>query len=463
MRKIRSLIYILVLLAISGCGRKEVDYSVDDTAENSGGYSDISMDKISEKIGVEELWEETINADDLKKVYAEVIVPDVTGMKVVDMEAVKYFDSPEDKERFIRSLTSGDIYWYGNDYRIKEDYDWDIASVQALIDYFEAEGGYSDDEYDSLVDALTILEEERENAPEDYVSAENFEENDYIIEYNGIDYWITFSDYTDRTESIYIQPKDYTDFVDKENFNLIFDDVVITSSDENRCLMTEEEARQEALDFINNLNIGEFSCVDTKALKYTMYTNSNSQEHIITPSTEQIEYYDGYTFRFLRSIDGINVDGNYYRFSDTYLNQIIVEEVDDIANYLWFPKDCMEEITIRVNDKGIVNMEYCSPMHITSINAENVNLLSFDKVKAALAYEIDSKDYYGYKTFRYLELTYFNYYDKELNKNCIIPVWRLTDKSFNSMVGEEEFSYVMINAMDGSVINVGEQITMSNE
>ena len=238
MRKIRSLIYILVLLAISGCGRKEVDYSVDNTAENSGGYSDISMDKISEKIGVEELWEETINADDLKKVYAEVIVPDVTGMKVVDMEAVKYFDSPEDKERFIRSLTSGDIYWYGNDYRIKEDYDWDIASVQALIDYFEAEGGYSDDEYDSLVDALTILEEERENAPEDYVSAENFEENDYIIEYNGIDYWITFSDYTDRTESIYIQPKDYTDFVDKENFNLIFDDVVITSSDENRCLMT---------------------------------------------------------------------------------------------------------------------------------------------------------------------------------------------------------------------------------
>ncbi|MBQ8412493.1 MAG: hypothetical protein IJX12_02665, partial [Lachnospiraceae bacterium] len=148
-----------------------------------------------------------------------------------------------------------------------------------------------------------------------------------------------------------------------------------------------------------------------------------------------------------------------YLNGNIYSSQVIETLDDTTINYGWAPESSMEEIFIRVNDKGIVAMTYHSPMEITGVNAENVKLLAFDEVKSSIAYVIDEKTYYEYTSFKYLELTYFLYHDKEEDKHCIIPVWRLTDKTMDLILrNNEKFSYVVINAMDGSVINVGEQI-----
>ena len=456
MKKVKSFVIILALCTLTACGRKEVDYSVDDSQDSSSGYSDISMETISEKIGVEEQWEEVIDEGKLKKVYADVVVPEVTGMKVVDVEPVDYPADPEAKEQFIRSITDGTIYY---NYWKKEDYDWHIATVQEELDYLEAEGG-DDTYYDSRYEYLGYLEAERENAPESYIPAEDFKNNGYYLEYNEMLYTIEFIEYSNTDyKSIEFGLWDNADLVDMENINLYLYDVPMVEGDENRCTMTAEEAKSEAQEFINSLNVGVFSCVDTMALKYSIYTNSNRYEVVMTDTTEQIEYLDGYTFRFVRSIDGINVDGNYYLNGNIYSSQVIETLDDTTINYGWAPESSMEEIFIRVNDKGIVAMTYHSPMEITGVNAENVKLLAFDEVKSSIAYVIDEKTYYEYTSFKYLELTYFLYHDKEEDKHCIIPVWRLTDKTMDLILrNNEKFSYVVINAMDGSVINVGEQI-----
>lgn len=410
MKRVRTLIYILVLLTFTGCGRKEVDYNVDDSQDNTGGSSDMSMDTISEEIGAEERWEEIIDEAVLKKVYAEVIIPETTGMKVIDVKQANYMRDSSAKENFINNITDGEVYCF------------------------------LDDEDTSL----------------DYMISESFEENSYILDYNDIKYAISFSGNSERSERIYFEPLNMEDLIEMENVNIGLYDESISSEQENKCSLRVEDAEEIAREFICDLDVGEFSCVDAKALKYIIYTNSNENGVVMTPDTECIEYYDGYTFRFVRSIDGVCVDGNYYGMSGNYSEQLY-EAIAASNHYNAISEKCMEEIIIRVNDLGIVSMMYYSPMNIISVKAEDANLLSFDNVKASVAYEIEENESYKGICFTHMELTYFNYYDKELGNNCIIPVWRLTDKSMDVIFDDGTFSYIVVNALDGSVINVGEQ------
>lgn len=440
------------MLSLTGCGKDKVDYVTETNTPTDGIATNISTGTLEEQIGAENVWEEDIDVDKGKKICAEVVIPDATGMKVVNLERVS-FDA-EFKENFMNCLTDGPVYKYDYEYLPKADIQENIDYYKGIIANLE-EQGYEpyneDDEYYHWYRALKAEEELLEQAPEDYVLADDYSGYTYLFENDGVEYIVNFiGDVSTMDRWIVLDVKNPEETIDESNYTGVFYQTTgdYTTMDEedintNRCDITEEEAKKAALDFVSCLELGEFKIVGTEMMSVYCTLEDGSAE----------TFYYGYSFKLYRAIDDIEVDGNDY-INSPVTDEQYRESLTDSYNAASCNM-CFEEIKIDVTDKGVVRMTYMSPHRYKETVAENVNLQSFDSVKSVAIEEISAKSYYEYDTMRRMELGYYNYWDEDTENTVVIPVWKLTtDISGNCTPSD---SYVLINAMDGSVINVGKQ------
>lgn len=447
MRKYKVILYIgILLILMTGCGKDKVEYVTETNTPTDSVGSDISMRPVAEKVGVdEELWEETVDLATAKKVKAEICVPDVTGMKVIEVETIDYAYDTALKEEFLTAISTGPIYYYGDEYRIKEEYEEDLARYGELLDLEAGTGSYLEQEYyyiyNELLDAY-------ENAPDEYVEIADFSSNTYLVtsKENNLQYVVCFDEghvdmrLLDTRVLVETNGEPITVYTHNN------DDIQVSNIGENRCTMSQEDAQLMAEKFIEKLGVEEFELFITDEFLIQTFDTAFEEEN----------YYDGYCFTFVRNIDGIITKNIAFGRTNTtsYQGQEITNEKQ--TSGITYYRGRGDYIMICVNDKGVVDFCYANAHKSVSMT-ENVSLLSYDSIKQAMAEEIYARDYYKFDCFIYMELTYLYYYDYDAKKGSIIPVWVLTNDEATD-IKNSDLSQVIINAIDGSVINMGEQI-----
>lgn len=171
-------------------------------------------------------------------------------------------------------------------------------------------------------------------------------------------------------------------------------------------------------------------------------------------------FSDGYIFYFDAGVDTVS------------FTQFGTQQTD--RNFRKLKKESEEpqyflkaQIEVYVNDKGVIGMRAYNPVETVSIS-EGVDLLSLDAVKGIIKDQVTNH----YKDFRFkvgvsdsgkyvhfgrLELIYFRIRNKENAGNySYIPVWRLSG-GYDSDYPKYLENPVLINAIDGSVIDFYEE------
>lgn len=497
MTRLKETIYIcIVTLCLTGCGKDKVEY-VDETQNIQATAGDASIEDIKTKLSVEDYWEEIVDLENGKKIEANITVPDTSGMKVVT--ATQKFYGPEDREQLLNAIADGNVYKYdydflpkGNIYPIMEEYraaldvNEEAGAYEPGTVHYD-NGGYYTVEYDDLeeeYEKLAEYEKDYEAASENLLVADDYGNHVYRFDYNGLDFLMTFYDYEynakrycapfEPDEKIMSEFK--YEYADLQTIEMtLFDSRDILGDDsyqsinmnlgnikpdaENKCTISVENAQSMAEDMVEAMDVGDFKIVRSYPLHLSCYIDEVNSDSI----------YNGHVFYFYREIDDVTVDGNMYEYLDyTRAEQLCMEEYisthyteeeynermenDGIgigADIL--PACCFEEIIICVNDNGIIYMKYDAPKEITSVLAEDVSMVSFDGIKSSVKDEMLASEVYDYRKFRYMELTYFPLRNKDdINSYSIVPAWRLS-----STEPIDSKDYIVINAMDGSIINVG--------
>ena len=124
-----------------------------------------------------------------------------------------------------------------------------------------------------------------------------------------------------------------------------------------------------------------------------------------------------------------------------------------------WPVECVE---IRVNDSGIVGLDYNAPLEITETVVDQSNLKNFDEIKAAFEKMVmitnaktDSELDSGVMVeihrvvLGYARISEADSYDTGL----LVPVWDFQGKVTNEYGSEFADSVMTINAIDGSIID----------
>lgn len=431
------------------CQKKEVNY-VDEGIQTQSDASqvDMSTSKLKDKLGVEEEWIEYIDKDKAIVISAEVNIPDVSSVKVI--EASHNIYTEEEKKLLMKCLTNESIYKYPVSYEemTKEQLKEHILYHEYHVEFLK----YNQELANIYQAELDYLYELYSVAPDEYSVATDFSEGNFIIKYDNKDYVVRFlesdgsEEYTSRGDvSIYIE--NYADvYAENPNSNgVIYTNIVPQIEDvyylaDNRCDISQDKAKELALDFIENIKLGKFEIIDTYPLSLKG-TNENYEHET---------WYDGYTFVMYRNIDGICIDGVDWSEVSTHPGN----DIDYTSGIMNYPQYGYDKIFVCVNDDGIVQFDYSSPLRLGHVISDDVKILSYEKIQNAIRTEIINQSCYEYNSFKDLELVYFPIQDEsDLGKYTIVPIWILKSYDTNKIK-----SYVAVNAIDGSIIYINDQM-----
>lgn len=218
---------------------------------------------------------------------------------------------------------------------------------------------------------------------------------------------------------------------------------------ENECEMSEEEALEEAIRFIQSLGL-EYSVVSHVCPLVWSDAGGNSDEWSV----------NGYVFSFDLGVDGISfvdfgsetdyMHNLYLGYGTERLNLDIKEKTQCSLN---------ARLDLYVTDQGVIYMTANNPQKITDV-VEGVELLSLDTVKGILKNELET----NWKSLRFsshskfftaMELIYFRIQDKENpQKYSYVPAWRLALVAKDTAAHQISIrNPIFINAIDGSMID----------
>lgn len=464
------------MVSLAGCNKEKVQY-IDDTAVNTD--TDSSNTMLKEELQVEERWEETIKINNTNIVIdAEVTIPEISNVSVVEANA-KVFQ-PEERKA-VMDIFSKEIYYYGGDYYTKSELDDLIKQEEEKIENMKNSEIYETDQEFALgyIEAsegvIERIKDGYDDATEEHVVATDFSYNSFLIKYDGRDYIFRFDSGYDKSNSavmyssVTMELANYYDMYD--NPDDIEDNIYLSEiygvygsveSTDNLCEITVEDAKKVAVDFLNQMDVGIFEVVREQPLHGYNILNDGTRE----------SWNNGYVFVFHRKVNEMKVDGEYiYMNNHNYLSEQALEnkKINGIPITEW--NYGLEEIVLYVNNTGVIKMEYYYPLELGETVASDVNLLEYAKIKASFINELDNllnggSDLYSkenYIKFTNLDFVYFPLINYEGNtyKLSLIPAWRLSDKELQT--DKIPMHYIVINAMDGSVINVGNRIYKSIE
>ncbi len=444
------LIFIICILCLSGCDRKRVDY-VDNSSDTHSGENDIDIStaKLKDKLGVPDSWNEKLSEEYGISIGTSIIVPDVSSMKVI--EAKEWYFTDEEKKEIIATITTEPVY----DYPVVVE-EYTKAQIQEEINYLEdclkqSSDIIQENEREDIGNSLQVLYAYYETAPDGFSLTTDYSRTAYYTRYNNMDVTIQFLGGDEYSEIIMEPVSNYNRTYDGIEYDTCKFQILDKNTEaENLCKINELEAKEKAIDFVDNFEFGDFEIVDTYPLSCLASSKINATNNI-----ESEKYYDGYTFVFYRHIGGVAVDSREWDLvngsthpSNPDADSMIYQ--NGVVRYQGYG---YEKIYVGVNDEGIVCFNYKAPLSLGEITASDVKLLSFDKIQSAIREEIFSQGCYSYKLFNNMELKYLPIKDMDNPGNySIIPVWILTVEAKYTTR-----SYVVVNAIDGTIVYMEEQ------
>ena len=438
-------IFILLLLAaLTGCGRKAVEYeeaNVTDSGEDTAEEADGGALRAALGVGDEQIWEENIQVKDVViAIEAEVVVPEVSDLYT--LEVSQYYYTAEDKQRIAEYFLDKDSIRVDKEkVQTKESISEDIQTCKALLE-LEANDAYPDEAYMAAVqNEQKWLENLLGEAPE--ASAITEDVGDYAQDYyrgtkNGIGYSLDFNIAEDKNVSSWVlRAEDGDSFLaegEKWEGYMAFDNESFPRVDVTENLCDKEKAIEQVEKICDKLGVN--MCIAG------IYDVHWGVERGFTEC-------NGYRIELSRQLNDVMIDSNIYARSDdktVYLDAETAKQAYD-----------KESLEIILNDKGIFSIEYYG---ILSEGKQSgpVKLLGYDQIKEVFRQELKKLEVGVYDiTFRGLELNYVRISNPERRDTyTYIPAWRLAQwnepNTWQTISGN-----IWINAIDGSRIDMEEE------
>ena len=437
-----------VAFLLSGCSKEE-NVMTSSTEIQYEQDVVVNTDKLYDVLGAEDVWKEIISDDNLyADMNVQVEVPDVSNMMVIKAEPKVY--ASEDKKNILLNLTDAQVYKYDEEFVPKGDIQLEISRTEELIEYYSGNTQEAKDNRYYLEISLGELNDKYSVAPEDYVSADTYEGSKFLIYMNNIKYVVEFSSTPDinglseEKSSIEIYPLDMRTF----NADIQYDDIWLNDwvrddwvTEENITTITKEEAEELAIDFATIIIDEDFEVYDSYPLKWL-----GKNLGIVTEDY----WYDGYVVNLCRSIDGVKVDYNQYYNGSSYYDATTGEELSTTGAH------GLERMHICVTEQGVISFCYENPYTVEGIEVGQVELLPYETIKECIIGELSTGMYYNGGDYKYMDLMYYPIRDNKTDEYLYIPVWRFVDDKFDWMTTK----YILINAMDSSIINAINQTTL---
>ena len=373
-----------------------------------------------------EVWQEQLSGNNVTvNIDAEVVFPQAAQFPVVEVAPI-YFTEDDawkiikvffkdnavyDEPLWTKEVLEAQILTLKKELAEVQSgaLDEDAESIQTEIDYYTELLQTAPSENDAP-QAITDLSFEEQNGREVINVSANIGNNGYpatlMITRNANEY----------RSGIY--------FSNRRN-----EDITTYPTTENNMEMTLDEAISKAQSTMSELGL---------------------EDMILTESgIEGSANEQGYVLNFIRSVNGIGIPD--------YQTHMMTEPVE--GNSVYAPFLSPEQVTIYINDTGILKFYLTNALEMGSVINENVDTLSLDEVKDIFREQV----FYNYYAsddrpltinVDRVELSYFIQSVKDQpGVFRAIPVWDFL-ASEGAVEGDSyTYSVLTINAIDGSVID----------
>lgn len=412
------------------------------------------------------------------EVDAEVVVPHVTKYPVAEIE--KRFFTPEWIRKMMLTMADGKpIYSYETEIpQTKETILKEITTLQEMLTNPEAQftEGMSEDEKKALIEdwkeSLEAWQEYYKTAPDTFEGEELDLSDETIAQTFQIAGAVDFGKKRNTYLTIVHQLNDPGSNVSFNNLDdavgLPFHyDLGSDFTNLNGVTISKEEAIQIGLDYIEKLGETGFS----PSLVLVGYCQPRK-----TPDKPIEQWEQCYKIYYTRSVNEVPTT---YREStyDVFVNGGSVSSEDELYN-AYYPQEYIEMV---IRDSGVNYMFWQMPSTITKVVNESVELLPFDEImerfKSQVLYNaIPGLDEDSAMIKKKLVITRIQLGMMQVRKKdsgsalLMIPTWTFFGKTIQTYDGPQPggydlnenneyieetpgYSYLVLNAIDGSVIN----------
>lgn len=455
---------------LGGCSDEKVNYNVG--TEETGGRNTGSLKQFTDEEKWSDEWNVSLEGGETIRlsVNANVVIPETNSMSVVEVEQT-VVDAEYKKHFMSVFFDNGELYYHDDAHRTKAEWEDRIAELEALIainkDTIQGQQLESDvmSEADaflaSLEDELQECRSYQQSAPDDYVPADSFDNCNEFIGYCGeVPFTVNFAMNDDKTVSgVRVECTDGRLCVPESLRGYdgveIFDLQRPADADANQCDMSMEEAKQLADQFIDGIGRSDQVCWQTEDAWWSAYTEHNEE------AVPWIEYVEDVVCGY-RFVYGTGVDGRAFA---EYGGMTVFDQFKIAIDDIWGEPeevpggfyDSNDQISLVVTDAGVVDVAMDYPVDMTNVTGQ-VELLPLDSVKGIMKNEVmehaDNYDFTQSKYYNTMELMYFRLKNHEKQGSySYVPVWSLSAK-----IGETRQHAVMVNAIDGSVIHIEDEL-----
>jgi hypothetical protein len=433
--------------AMTGCGKKKVDYGVDGESSKGDGA------KLAAKLNIPESCDETLEGIDSGTGLTQVTIKD-DSIEVPDTDSMSVFYYEENtvdtdyRQRVCESFfdTDAGIYVYDWEKPYKEDVQSQIDTYEKMIDQStdEDEKTYLTEYLDTLQEELKTATDEREGAG-DYTSdtyVGYVGENMYMIGFTSSDYGTGggfYIDYYPSDSLIEYRPMDGATNV--YSYSSEYGDV---EDETNMASMSKDEAVAKGLEFLASCGITDVVETNVSDL---LWEYSDASYNTVA------DELDGYVVTYMRSVDGISP------YSPNVYN-IDILNTDDV----WYDTTS-ESFELNIDDNGIISA-YCNDMLRATDNKDaNVDLISWDDALKALpdvinTYYTANKTNYSTIEFNDVRLAYYMIQDGDTYKYTPVWVFAQADATDGDDLDVDyPLQLVMLDATTGELIDLTKVLT----
>lgn len=431
--------------ALTGCGKKDVDYSLDGDG-NGGAGGDGTL---AGRLGIPESYDGTVEGIDEATGLTEVTISD-SEIETPDsdkMSIVYYEDNVGDsdyKKRVCESFfdANAGIYVYDWENPYKEDVEREISSAEKL-----AKEVTSDEDKQYYDEYIAELQEQLKTATTEREGAGNYSADSFVGSVGENMFIISFMSNTDGNTagfSISYYPSasliEYKSVDGATSTYFYSAEFADEDNQTNTASMSQEDAAATALDFLAGCGITD---VIQTGINDLMWDFSDAEYN--TVSTEK----NGYVVSFKRSVDG----------NAPYTPYVYNLDIFNTSNVWYDTAD--ETFDISLDDNGILEA-YCYDYYkATGDKEDGVSLISWEDALKSLTKAVNTC-YTKYTTnyssiaFNDVRLTYYKVKDDAGYK--YIPVWAFAECEEYEGTIESEYptQLILLDATTGDYIDLAE-------
>lgn len=439
----------LICLLLPGCGQRPVALGEGENENGEAGQAQAMATGLANVLGInEEIWETEFAVQDEQvknvKIYASLEIPNVDHMSVIGLKPKEFTE--EEKKTIADSLfDSGSIdiqdklpLWY-IEARLSE-----LEQQLKVFEYCKADPYYpwSDEDesaYEETKKAHKEMEALKDNTASEKTPLPVDLENVFLGEAGGMHYMLAFhgSGFSYRAANF----DSFLHHAETTQNDVIYCVPGSVAASKNICTMTEQEAKNQAQDFVNGMGLSGYTVGRIEPLMWVQYDDTNYEE-----------WMDGYHVVLVRNINGVDLSSTDY--SNVMFKYMHGKYNKDSFNF----KYAEETINIFINDAGIYQCNLNYPYELEDMLSESTTMLSYEAVKSTIQSIIETEPNPYFSTldsdrmqYTKLKLGYMRLEND--GEYALVPVWQLLGMKNGSI------DYLIcINAIDGSEINIVEEL-----